>query len=89
MNENFNDCHQRETTCTFLYMQNAKKIETVIYIQKARHFAKSKTISVTFLYAKSMTLYFRGETASGRRREAHTRQIARAGKLQAQDARAI
>ena len=26
------------------------------YIQKARHFAKSKTISVTFLYKKQDTL---------------------------------
>ena len=27
------------------------------YIQKPRHFAKSKTICVTFLYTKSLTLY--------------------------------
>ena len=32
--------------------------------------------------------YFRGETASGRSREARDRQIARAGKPQAQDVRA-
>ena len=39
-----------------LYIQKAKKSET-FYIQKARHFAKSNTISVTFLYTKSKTLY--------------------------------
>ena len=34
-----------------------KNFETFLYIQKVGHFAKNKTISVKFLYPKSMTLY--------------------------------
>ena len=45
------------TTCTLLYTKS-KKIEKRFYIQKVRHFSKSKTIPVTFLYSKSPTLYF-------------------------------
>ena len=37
-----------------LYTQKAKKTKR-FYIQKARHFSKSKTISVTFLHTKSQT----------------------------------
>ena len=33
------------------------KIAKRFYIQKARYFSKSKTIPVTYLYAKSKTLY--------------------------------
>ena len=55
MNENYNDCHQRKTTRTFLYTKRKKLRKVYIYIQKAGQFAKSKTISVTFLYTKSMT----------------------------------
>ena len=44
MNENYNDCHHRKTTGTFLYTQKAKQLRNVyIYIkpdtfQKARQF---------------------------------------------------
>ena len=34
-----------------------KFLNVYIYMQKARHFAKSKTICVTFLLTKSLTLY--------------------------------
>ena len=57
INENYNDCHQRITAYTFLYIQKEKEIVNLFYIQKSRHFAKSKTICVTFLYTKSKTLY--------------------------------
>ena len=41
--------------------KKGKKLRNIyIYIQKARHFAKSKTICVTFLFKKSRTLYFTG-----------------------------
>ena len=57
MNENYNDCNQRKTTSTFLYMQKAKINAKRFYKQKKRHFSKSKTMSITFLYTKSLTLY--------------------------------
>ena len=40
-----------------LYKKKAKNIAQRFYIQKARHFATSKTIYVTFLYTKSFVLY--------------------------------
>ena len=40
----------------FIYTKG-KNITKPFYIQKAWHFAKSKTIFVTFLYTKSKTLY--------------------------------
>ena len=41
MNVNSNDCNQRKTTCTFIYLYKAKKnCETFVYRQKSRHFAK-------------------------------------------------
>ena len=49
MNENLNDCHQRETTCTFIYI-GGKKANVFIYTSRM-------TISITFLYSKSMILY--------------------------------
>ena len=49
MNENLNDCHQQETTCTFIYVRE-KKGNVFIY-------TNSMTISLTFLYTKSMILY--------------------------------
>ena len=45
MNVDNNDPHQLKTTRTFLYIQKEYK--------KARDFAKSKTICVTFLLTKN------------------------------------
>ena len=56
INVNYNDYHQQNTMCTFLYLQKTKNCQT-FYIQKSRHFAKSKIISVTFLYTKIKTLH--------------------------------
>ena len=56
MNENYNDCHHRNTTHIFLNTQKAKKLVRRSYIQKARHFSKNYTITVTVLYTKSHTL---------------------------------
>ena len=39
-----------------LYIYKKQKKSKRFYIQKARHFVKSKTISVTFLYTKIWTL---------------------------------
>ena len=41
----------------FYIYKKAKTIPKRFYIQKSGHFAKNKTISVTFLYIKSTTLY--------------------------------
>ena len=40
----------------FSHIQKAKNCETFLYT-KGRHFAKIETISVTFLYRKSKTIY--------------------------------
>ena len=55
INEDYNEYHQKKTTCTFIYAQKAKQILKHLYVYKARHFAKSKTMTlyVTFLYAKN------------------------------------
>ena len=46
----------RERQCAhFIYTK--KKLNVYIYIQKARHLTKIKTIYVTFLFTKSHTLY--------------------------------
>ena len=61
INVNNNDSHQQETTCTFNIYKKQKLLRNVyIYTQKFRHFSKSKTICVTFLFTKSMTLYVTG-----------------------------
>ena len=41
----------------YIYKKQKKMRNVYIYIQKARHFAKSKTICVTLLFTKSQTLY--------------------------------
>ena len=53
MNENYNHSHQLNITCTSLYIRQRGEIAKRFYIQKSRHFSKSKTISVTFLYKKA------------------------------------
>ena len=57
VNENYNDCHQWKRMRTFLYIPKAKILWSVFIIQKSRHFAKSKTISITCLFTKCRTLY--------------------------------
>ena len=59
MNENYNDPHHQKTTCTFLYLQK-EKIAKRFYMQKARHFPKSKTISDTFcIYRTQDTVHYK------------------------------
>ena len=50
-----NTISKRQRDCLYIYEK--KKVETFLYLQKYRHFAKSKTICVTFLYTKSKTIY--------------------------------
>ena len=47
---------ERHRELFYLYKQTEKQIRNRCYIQKARHFSKSKTISVTFWYTESRTL---------------------------------
>ena len=47
---------ERQHAC-FHVQSSPKNCETFILIQKSRHFAKSKIISVTFLFTKSQKLY--------------------------------
>ena len=43
-----------------IHIKSKKKLRNDdIYVQKARHFAKIKTICVTFLFTKSQTLYIK------------------------------
>ena len=47
---------KRQRALFYIY-KNKIKFKTILYVQKARHFSKSKTLPVTFLYTKSETLY--------------------------------
>ena len=47
----------RERKHARFYIYRKKKTRNVFIYKKARHFAKSKKISVTFLYTKRKTLY--------------------------------
>ena len=47
---------ERQRARYYIYKRQ-NKFETFIYIQKSRHFAKSKTICVTFLFTKIHTLH--------------------------------
>ena len=55
INENDNDCHQLKTTCTVISIQKVKKAK--LLYTKSWTLVKRKTISVTFLFPKSNTIY--------------------------------
>ena len=59
MNENYDDCHHRKKTRKFIYTKS-NFFAKCFYIQKARHFSKSWTISVKFLYIESYTFHVTG-----------------------------
>ena len=48
---------KRQRSRIYIYKKLKKLRNVYIYIQKSRHFAKSKAICVTFLFTKSQTLY--------------------------------
>ena len=48
MNKNYNDFQQRKITCTLIYIQ---------FVFQTFQYPKIQTMSVTFLYTKSKTLY--------------------------------
>ena len=49
---------ERQRALIYIYIYKAKILRKVyMHTQKARHFAKSKKICVTFLFTKSQTLY--------------------------------
>ena len=58
INLNSNHSPQQKTTCTFLYIRIVKKLQNIyIYLQKDRHFTRSKIICVPFLFTQIRTLY--------------------------------
>ena len=48
---------KRQRARFYLYTQQKHLRNVYLYIQKSRHFLKSKTICVTFLFTKRKTLY--------------------------------
>ena len=56
MNENYNDCHQRKTTSTFLYTKS-KKLRNVFIYKKSDTFQKVRQFPLHFLYTKCKTIY--------------------------------
>ena len=58
MDENYDDCHHRKTTPTFIYTKRHKNCETFLY-KKARHFSKKLDNSrYIFIYKKPYTLRY-------------------------------
>ena len=55
---NHNECLQQKTTCTFLYIQKAKKTQNV-FIYKNRDIFKKQDNFRCVLYTKSETLYIK------------------------------
>ena len=52
MNENYNNCHHKKTTCMFIYIQKAKKCETFLY-KKPDTFQKTGQFPSRFYIQKS------------------------------------
>ena len=58
MNENYDDCHHRKTTRTFLYTQKAKKLRKVLYTKSHTLFKKLDNFRYVFIYKKPYTLRY-------------------------------
>ena len=56
INEDFNECHQQKKTCTFLYIQKAKKCETFLYPKTQTLFKKQDNFRYVFMNKKHDTL---------------------------------
>ena len=52
MNENYNDCHQHNTMCTFIYKQKANKLRNVLIYKKQDN---SRSV---FIYKNQDTLRY-------------------------------
>ena len=60
INLNYNDSHQRKTTCTFLYIEKGKNCETFICIcKKPDTFQKARQFPLRFYSQKSIHYTFR------------------------------
>ena len=57
INENYNDYHQWNTTCTFYIYKRQKKCK-LFFIQKYRHIAKARQLASRFIYKKPDTLRY-------------------------------
>ena len=58
INLNCSDYHQRKTTCTFIYIQKAKKCETFIHTKSQILCKKQDNFHYAFIYKKTDTLRY-------------------------------
>ena len=52
MNENYDDCHHRKTTRTFIYTISKKSCETFLYTKRQTLFKKLDNFRYVFIYKK-------------------------------------
>ena len=57
ISENYKNCHQRRTTCTFLYIQKVKKMPNVYIYIKSQTLFKNQDNFRYVLYIKSYKLH--------------------------------
>ena len=58
MNENFDDCHHRKTTRTFMYKKQ-KKLRNIFIFKKPDNFQKARQFPLFFLIQKAIHLTLR------------------------------
>ena len=58
MNENYDDCHHRKTTRTFIYTKNKKNCEKFLYTKSQTLFKKLDNFRYVFIYKKPFTLRY-------------------------------
>ena len=59
MNVNYNDCHQRKTTCTFLYINKKQNNpETLLYTKSRTLRKKQDNFRYVFIYKNPDTLSY-------------------------------
>ena len=59
MNENYNDCHHRKTTPTFIYTKKQNKLRNVFIYKKPDTFQKARQFPLRFYIQKSIHLTLR------------------------------
>ena len=56
MNENYNDCHHRKTTRTFVYKHEAQKLRNVLIYKNTETLKKARQFPLRFYIQKA--IYF-------------------------------
>ena len=59
MNENYDDCHHRKTTRTFIYTKSQKNSQTFLYKKKPDTFQKARQFPLRFYMQKAIHLTLR------------------------------